>query len=138
MEYGFPKRERLYGLKTVEKLYTEGDAFVAFPFRIVCLNNDEIGETEPVRVMVSVAKKRYKHAVDRNRIKRLIREAYRLNKAMICDFAADNELHLHLAFQYISNEIMPFDEMDARMKKALNKLMNKYTVRPKNSDETDT
>ncbi len=132
MQYRFPKSERLYGLKTIEKLYREGKAFIAYPFRVVYLIVEEDKENVPVRVMVSAPKKRFKRAVDRNRIKRLMREAYRLNKSGLYDFALGENLKLHVSLQYIANEILPWRDMELRMQKALGKFMKILTV---NSDE---
>lgn len=120
----FSKNERLYGLKKIEKLYNEGEALMAYPFRLVLLNTDENAETEAVRVMMSVSKKRFKRAVDRNRIKRLMREAYRLNKQELKEYATASDLHIYIAFQYIAKEILPFHEVEEKMKKALHKLIS--------------
>lgn len=122
MRNTFPKKERLVGVKRIEHLHTQGKAFIAYPFRVVFLLVEDESETVPVRAMVSVSKKKFKKAVDRNRVKRLMREAYRLNKSELIEFVEKKELNLHLAFQYIANEIMPFAEINPRMQKALEKL----------------
>lgn len=82
--------------------------------------------------MVSVSKKKFRNAVDRNRIKRLMREVYRLNKSSLISNIAENRQQLHLAFQYISDEILPFSDMNYRMQKALDKLIKKI------SDKTES
>ena len=72
------KDERLSSLKEIEKLFLEGDSFTKYPLRYVWLETSTSGF--PVRVLFSVSKKKFSKAVDRNRIKRLLREAYRLLK----------------------------------------------------------
>lgn len=123
MKNTFPKKERLFGAKRIERLYKVGKAFVAYPFRVVFLLVLDENETIPARVMVSVSKKKFKKAVDRNRIKRLMREAYRLNKSELVCFAIENNLKIHISFQYISDEILDFDEVNLKTQKALNKLI---------------
>ena len=79
----FPKKEHLYGEKVIENLHTTGSSFLVYPLRVVYLNVSQPDEQIPVRVMIGVSKKKFKKAVDRNRAKRLMREAYRLNKSSL-------------------------------------------------------
>ena len=123
MKNTFPKKERLFGVKRIERLYKVGKAFIAYPFRVVFLLVDDENEIIPARVMVSVSKKKFKKAVDRNRIKRLMRESYRLNKSELIRFATENNLKIHLSFQYISDEIPEFNAVNLNMRKRLNKLI---------------
>ena len=122
----FPKKEHLCGEKIITRLHQQGRAFIAFPYRVVYSVADE-NETEPVRVMISVPKKRFKHAVDRNRIKRLTREVYRLNKHEITKFALEHNLKFHLSFQYVSNEEDSFEMLEKKMKLALKKLILNFS-----------
>ncbi|MFV0470887.1 MAG: ribonuclease P protein component [Paludibacteraceae bacterium] len=120
--YTFPKQEHLYGKKNIESLMSNGSSFLTYPLRVVfCTADDD--ELVPVRVMVSVSKKRFKLAVKRNRIKRLTREAYRLNKHTIVSFAIKNNLKLHIAFQYVATEIETYDKIDEKMKTAIKKII---------------
>ncbi len=137
MSQTFPKSEHLYGVKSITRLHTEGHAFISYPFRIVyILHNDET-DNIPVRAMVIVSKKKFKKAVDRNRIKRLMRETYRLNKRELIGFVSDNKLKLHLAFQYISDEKIAFSEMNNRMQKTLDKLAIIISKKNNIPDEND-
>ena len=79
ISYTFPKAEKLCGEIRTTRLFAEGRAFISYPFRIVYRLTDEISPAH-VRILISVPKKKIKRAHGRNRIKRLIREAYRLNK----------------------------------------------------------
>ncbi|VBB47338.1 Ribonuclease P protein component [uncultured Paludibacter sp.] len=118
--YTFPKKEHLCGNKNIENLYTNGKSFLIYPLRIVYLQIEK--EEVPVRVMVSVSKKKFKRAVKRNRIKRLIRETYRLNKNELIAYAEQNDIKLHIAFQYIAAEIETFQKLNEKMQTALKKI----------------
>lgn len=122
MKYSFSKAEHLCGEKKITRLFTEGNAFVVYPLRIVYLVLPEEDELITVKTMVSVPKKRFKRAVKRNRLKRLMREAYRLNKHALWDVLTEKNLRLYLAFQYVSNEELKFDYVEKRMIMALDKL----------------
>lgn len=135
MKNTFPKKEHLYGVKSIERLHTQGNAFVSHPFRIVFLLVNDEKETVPVRAMVSVSKKKFKKAVDRNRVKRLMREVYRLNKSQLIGFADEKKLKIHLSFQYISDEILPFEELFHKMQKAQDKLIKTVTEKVQIADE---
>ena len=74
------KEERLSWKRHIDRLFTEGRSFVAFPLRVVYLLSDEEGMPVRASFLVSVPKKRFKRAVKRNRIKRQVREAYRMHK----------------------------------------------------------
>ena len=130
----FPKQEHLYGEKIITRLYEQGNVFMSYPFRVVYILAEE-NEGIPVRVMVSVPKKRFKLAVKRNKIKRLTREVYRLNKSEFVSFACINQLKIHIAFQYISNDIESFEVLDRKMKNTLQKLMHIFEEQQKQPDE---
>jgi ribonuclease P protein component len=117
----FGKAEHLYGEKRIARLFTQGDAFIVYPLRTVYILGGS-KEAEPVKVMVSVPKKRFKRAVKRNKLKRRMREAYRLNKQLLMDEVIENDLQLHLSFNYVSNDEVDFETLDKKMKLALQKL----------------
>jgi ribonuclease P protein component len=76
----FPKSERLYQQKVIQELFKKGSSLFVFPFKVLYLTQPTPQERFPA-VLVSVAKKNFKKAHDRNRLKRQIKEAYRLQKA---------------------------------------------------------
>lgn len=79
MKFTFPKKEKLKSQKLIEKLFLEGKAVTSFPIRLLYLQT-EFEDGSKIKTGVSVSKRNFKKAVDRNCIKRLLREAYRLNK----------------------------------------------------------
>jgi ribonuclease P protein component len=125
----FPKAEHLCGEKRIARLYTQGEAFMAFPFRVV-FRIEQKKDLATASVMVSVPKKRFKRAVKRNRLKRLLREAYRLNKHALIDFLDEKQLQVHVAFNYVSDEELDFVTVEKKMKAALQKLMDKIKTAP--------
>jgi ribonuclease P protein component len=110
------KKERLKSRKAIDALFQSGSSFSLFPFRVVYLFT-----TTGVQVGVGASKKNFKKAVDRNRVKRLTREAYRLQKEMIANtYNADKGLSVF--FVYTAKEIISYQEVYQAMGKVLTKL----------------
>ena len=120
----FSKSEHLCGEKRINKLFTQGDAFLAYPLRVVYIIESK-SDSEAASILVSVPKKRFKRAVKRNRLKRLMREAYRLNKQDLTEKLNEKELQIHIAFNYVSDEEMDFATLEKKMKLTLLKLTEK-------------
>ncbi|MDD2996536.1 MAG: ribonuclease P protein component [Bacteroidia bacterium] len=120
-KYTFPKKEHLCGEIRIGKLFSEGEAFIAYPFRIVySVSNGNTEETP--KMLFSAPKKRFKRAVARNHIKRLMREAYRLNKLELKAFCEANNLQLQVAFSFVGDSIPEWDFVELKMKAALKRL----------------
>ena len=120
----FSKPEHLCGEKRITRLYTQGDAFIAYPLRVVFLIEPK-KDKELASVLVSVPKKRFKRAVKRNRLKRLMREAYRLNKLLLVEKLEEKQLQIHIAFNYVSDEELNFASVEKKMKISLQRLMDR-------------
>ena len=118
--FSFKKEERLCSLKAIEELFASGERFSSYPLFVV-YKRVENREGMP-SVLFSVSKKRFKHAVDRNRIKRLMRESYRLNKQQLCEAVGGKGYTLDIAFVYIENTLAGFGEVEAGIKKAMAKI----------------
>lgn len=106
------------------KLYAEGKAFIVYPLRVV-YKISENQDNVPVKVLVSVPKKRFKHAVDRNRIKRLMRESYRLSKVPFIDIVVSKSVSVQIAFNYVANLETDFATLKRKMEKALLQIAEK-------------
>ena len=107
--YGFPKAEHITLKRDIEAIFAAGThSTAAFPLRAVWHSTEWDGHSPRVKVMVSVSKRKFKHAVDRNRAKRQMREAYRLNKHILTD-AQDipHDKALHVAFIWTSDTEQP-------------------------------
>ena len=115
----FPQSERLCSQKTIERLFNAGQAFISYPLRIIYLTDIVNPATDSaISMLVSVPKKRIKLAVKRNRIKRLIRESFRLNKNETSTLYKINGKHLHIAYIYICNEVKTFTDIEKAVRKA--------------------
>ncbi|MBO7592263.1 MAG: ribonuclease P protein component [Bacteroidaceae bacterium] len=131
MDYGLTKSERLTSQLVIEKLFAGGNAsMAAFPLRIVFMQikkqgGEDTKDEPPVSILVSVPKKRFRHAVDRNRMKRLVREAYRLNKHILWDVLEGKDYRLALAFVCITDTLPSFYAVNKSMKKALTRIAEK-------------
>ena len=125
----FNKSERLCSKKLIERLFSGGNkSFPAFPLRVVYapLQADETADA-PVSILISVPKKRFKHAVKRNRVKRQIREAYRLHKHILIDAlqAQESPKQLMLAFIWLDNQLHSTEEVTSKVKKLLHHIAEK-------------
>ena len=121
------KPERLSRKKIIEKLFAGGSrSFSIFPLRVVWLPVEELGVQ--ASLLVSVSKRRFKRAVKRNRVKRQIREAYRLNKQPLLEVLAEKDLRLALAFIYLSDELTDSAVIAEKMKIALARIVEKVSA----------
>lgn len=118
------KTERLNKQKAIDKLFAgKARSFSLFPLRVVYLPLDEL--EAQAAILVSVPKKRFKRAVKRNRVKRQIREAYRLSKHILLPVLQQQECRLAIAFIYLSDELMDSALIEEKMKIALVRIAEK-------------
>jgi ribonuclease P protein component len=122
----FHKRERIVSKKLIERLFSKGSSFSvsAFPLRVVVLETARVANDIPVQVLVSVSKRHFKHAVDRNRAKRQVREAYRHHKQILTERVQQQQT-LAVAFIWLSDQ--PFES--AAVEKSVRKLLGKVAER---------
>ncbi|WP_317166564.1 ribonuclease P protein component [Chitinophaga fulva] len=125
--YSFTKEERLKSRKLIETLFREGKAFSVFPFRIIYLPVKELPVNKyPVQVGFSASSRRFPHAVDRNRIKRLAREAWRLQKQGLYDHLRNESRQLAVFLVYTDKKITDFSTLHHKISVILEKLKNSY------------
>lgn len=146
-DFTFQRGERLKSRKTIEQLFKGGQSFAQYPLRIVWTEMNEPNGEFPAQFALSVSKKKFKRAVDRNRIRRLVREAYRLNKHILYEKLeignrksegnSDQSLinshqstvtgHQQLALMviYTGSEILSFEEINKAMRDMLRRFVKK-------------
>jgi ribonuclease P protein component len=117
---GFPKAERLKSRKQIDFLFAEGKAFSVFPIRVIY--RVSAAEKGSLQVGVSASKRHFKKAVDRNRIKRLLREAYRLQKEELVLQIREANTCGHVFFIYTDKTIADFETVKTVMAKCLQRL----------------
>ena len=123
---GLPKSQRIYLKKAVQSLFEEGKGFSLYPFRVVVhLYDAENQEDALPRILVSVSKKRFHHAIKRNRVKRLIRESWRKNKSELIKLCHDNNKTLDVALVYNATVILKYSEIEEKMKQVVGRLVEK-------------
>ncbi len=83
MQFSYPKNEKLKSQKTIDLLFSKGKSVSKYPLRLVYVENTDEHNSEKVLMGVSVSKKYFKKAVDRNYFKRVLRECYRLNQNLL-------------------------------------------------------
>lgn len=138
MRHTFIKAERLSSKKIINRLFERGSTdvqtFYLFPFRVLYLSepnrsgNSAEGSILLPAIVISVSKRNFKHAVDRNLVRRRIREAYRLNKSLL--FGSETSLQpTYIAFLYTAKQIISFEEIEKGMKLALRKLGGDQSVK---------
>lgn len=122
--FTFQKKERLCSRNTIQSLFDGGKSFVKYPFRVTYMPIDNDEEVE-AQILISVSKKRFKRAYKRNRLKRLSREAYRLNKHSLIEHLANTNQKIAVAFIYLPSEMLEFSNVEKGIKKALKELIDK-------------
>ena len=121
------KVERLDKKKIIEKMFAGGSrSFSVFPLRVVYLPVEEL--EADASVLISVSKRRFKRAVKRNRVKRQIREAYRVNKHELLNILVERKCRLAIAFIYLSDQLVESSIIEDRMRIALVRITEKMAA----------
>ena len=121
------KVERLDKKKIIEKMFAGGSrSFSVFPLRVVYLPVEEL--EADVSILISVSKRRFKRAVKRNRVKRQIREAYRVNKHELLNILVERKCRLAIAFIYLSDQLVESSIIEDRMRIALVRITEKMAA----------
>ncbi|MEN8885321.1 MAG: ribonuclease P protein component [Winogradskyella sp.] len=121
MNFTYSKKDKLKSKKCIEQLFTEGKAVTAYPLKLIYLKtNFEDGSL--LKTGVSVSKRLHKTAVSRNQIKRLLREAYRLNKPLYFNNSSTSYAFMIL---YLSKDGTTFDKLNTNIKSLFEKFIDK-------------
>lgn len=120
--FGFYKKERLKSRKRIAALFKQKQSVGAFPLRFFFMEVSPEEQSVGLQVSFSVSKKYFKRAVDRNRLKRLMREAYRLEKQRILEKLQQEKRCLCGMWVFVGQELFSFNEVHKAMRKSLERL----------------
>ena len=116
----FPKEERLCSKRLIEDLFRKGSSFFIYPYRVTFRRTEDFTMAQ---VLLSVPKRRFPRAVHRNLLKRRMREAYRVQKGELLFPALQGKPYgLAIAIQYVSNELLDFNNLRLKMAAVLKKM----------------
>lgn len=121
MKQNFPTIEKLKSKKLLDELFTSGKKLNEYPIKLV-FKQINFEDDVLIKAGVSVPKRNFKKAVDRNRIKRLLREGYRLNKEIVHTKLDQKYVCM---FLYLGKEMPTFEVLNKKMIRLLNKLVEK-------------
>ncbi len=123
MGFTFGKEEHLCSRQLIDRLYEEGHRLMAFPYSVQWMPVEG-----PCQVMIVAPKRKFRHAVDRNRVRRLTRECYRLRKHTLYQFLQEHHISIVFSMVYIHNEIMSYEQLGHKMDKLLTALEKEITA----------
>ncbi|MDY5969222.1 MAG: ribonuclease P protein component [Bacteroidales bacterium] len=113
----FRKKEHLCSTRRINQLFAEGERLMVFPFSVRWMLVDDL--SLPAQVMIVVPKRKLRHAVNRNRTRRLIRECYRQSKQPLYDTLSREGLQLVWSIVYVHGEVMPFKKLSPKFTKLM-------------------
>ena len=128
MSFTFSKEERLCSRQLIDRLYNEGHRMMAYPYSVQWMIVTDLSNHTPCQVLIVAPKRKFHHAVDRNRVRRLTRECYRLRKQHLYDFLNVHGISIVFSMVYIHNEIMSFEQLGHKMDKLLEQLEKEITA----------
>lgn len=119
----FKKEERICENKVIKNLFEMGSSFYIYPFKIIYQNTD-FDSKFPAKILVTITKRNFKNSVQRNKIKRLIKESYRINKNNFINSLIENKISKNIAFIYTAKNILPYEEFESKIILILHRLSN--------------
>ena len=127
MDFKYPKEEKLKSKKIIDLLFSEGNSISKYPLRLVFVETN-FEENVPFKMGVSVSKKNFKNAVDRNYYKRVLRECYRLNKQVL---ATNLQKKYAFMFFYQTKDRLSYEEINQKTIQLFEKFVNSVQEKDK-------
>ncbi len=122
----FHKQERLKSARRIASLFQEANSFAQYPLRIIWKPVSRKPGEARIQFALSVAKKKFPRAVHRNRIRRLVREAWRLNKHHLDTYTPTDDTGLDIMMLYVATEELPFDTIATASQQIIKRLMKQW------------
>ncbi|HBN06564.1 MAG TPA: hypothetical protein DD434_12365 [Bacteroidales bacterium] len=129
--YKFAKSERLCSKIEIAKLFACKDGFLHYPISVKFKIKESI--SPQVKLVIVSPKKYQKLSVNRNRIKRLIKEAYRLNNHEVKSFAIENKIDISFSFSFVSQQMVEFDKINSIVNKSLTRIIHELKQKIENN-----
>jgi ribonuclease P protein component len=129
MKLTYPKTERLKSRTAIDALFTAGKSISIYPLRLVVIRTTRL-EIPKVMMGVSVSKRNFKKAVDRNYFKRLLREAYRLNQDALLEYLKNDPNQYNMMLLYQTKERLSFDEINQKTNLLFEKFQKSFIENP--------
>jgi ribonuclease P protein component len=118
----FSKAERLCSKKIITQLFENNNSLTVYPFKILWLIEKK-NEQNPVKILVSVPKKSFKSSVERNLLRRRIKEAYRINKSELLDLCLNKKINISFILLFLKKEISDFKFINSKVTILLKKMI---------------
>jgi len=118
--YFFGKESKLKSRNVIQQLFSEGKHVLVYPLKAVYIFGNE---PHPLKAGISASKRNFKKAVDRNKIKRLIREAYRLQKPALENHLIQNNQNLSIFMMHVGKEMPEYDQLKESVEKIIKRMM---------------
>jgi ribonuclease P protein component len=127
MEFTLGKEERLKSNLSIQELLKQGKTISSYPLKMYWNFSPDMHQKYPARAAISVPKRKFRKAVDRNLMKRRIREAYRLNKHILYETLDQRQQKIQLIILLLSDEFIPYAQLEKGIRELLLKLVNKLS-----------
>ncbi|NRB61663.1 MAG: ribonuclease P protein component [Saprospiraceae bacterium] len=122
-EFRLRPAERLKSRQTIQDLFKKGKSFGMYPLRLVYMPIPDIHDSPSFQCTISIPKRSFKKAVHRNRIRRQVREAWRLQKSILFEQIADRNVSFAFMILYTAKEPMPYKEIEKAMKRMIRRFL---------------
>ena len=126
VQEGFPKYERICKENDIKTLFDKGEGVSVYPFRVIFRFYSDENRPVTCRLLISVSKKRFHHAIKRNHVKRLTREAWRKNKSELYKICLRDNISVDVALVYTATVIHSYEEMMNKTRKVVLEIVKRY------------
>jgi ribonuclease P protein component len=134
----FTKTEKLCSKMLTDKLFKKGKSFFIYPFKVIYRvvdDNDKFTGSYPAKILVSVSKRNFKRAVDRNHIKRLVRESYRKNKGLLYETLDRKEVKITIGIIFTGKQSPTYAEIEKKIIQVIHRLILDFKKHEKKSSQ---